>query len=79
MRGLTAVLVGHARTIHDVELEKDALAKVAPAFIVGGTADAILAYLDGRADISVSDLVASLTTLWLITGNGAAEVARTRN
>ncbi|BBX20110.1 transcriptional regulator [Mycolicibacterium duvalii] len=78
MQGLTAVLVGHARTIHDVELEKDPLAKVAPAFIVGGTADAILAYLDGRADISVEDLVTCLTTLWLITGNGAAEVARLR-
>lgn len=79
MRGLTAVLVGHARTIHGVELEKDPLAKVAPAFIVGGTADAILAFLDGRADMSVDDLVDGLTTLWLITGNGAAEVARLRN
>lgn len=78
MRGLTAVLVGHARTVHDVELESDPLAKVTPAFIVGGTADAILAYLDGRADVSVEELVAALTTLWLITGNGAAEVARRR-
>ena len=72
--GENPVLAGSVH--HD---DDDALAKVAPAFIVGGTADAILAYLDGRADISVSDLVASLTTLWLITGNGAAEVARTRN
>ncbi|BBY19379.1 TetR/AcrR family transcriptional regulator [Mycolicibacterium litorale] len=78
MRGLTAVLVGHARSIHGVELEKDPLAEVAPAFIVGGTADAILAFLDGRAEVSVDDLVTSLTTLWLITGNGAAEVARHR-
>ncbi|MGE2714576.1 TetR/AcrR family transcriptional regulator [Mycolicibacterium litorale] len=78
MRGLTAVLVGHARTIHGVELEKDPLAKVAPAFIVGGTADAILAFLDGRVDIVLDDLVDGLTTLWLITGNGAAEVARHR-
>lgn len=78
MRGLTAVLIGHARSIHGVELETDPLAEVAPAFIVGGTADAILAYLDGRAEVSIEDLVAGLTTLWIITGNGAAEVARHR-
>lgn len=78
MRGLTAVLVSHARSVHGVELEKDPLAEVAPAFIVGGTADAILAYLDGRARMSLDSLVTALTTLWLITGNGAAEVARHR-
>ncbi len=78
LRGLTGVLVGHARTVHDVELEKDPLALVAPAFIIGGTADAILAFVNGATDVSVGDLVASLATLWLVTGNGAAEVARAR-
>ncbi len=72
MRGLTAVLVGHARTIHDVELARDPLAEIAPAFLIGGTADAILAFTDGRARVSVEQLVAGLVTLWLITGNGAA-------
>lgn len=78
LRGLTGVLVGHARTVHDVELEKDPLALVAPAFIIGGTADAILAFVNGATDVSVGDLVASLATLWLVTGNGAAEIARAR-
>lgn len=76
--GLTGVLVGHARTVHDVELEQDPLAQVAPAFIVGGTADAILAFVNGTAEVSVEDLISSLSTLWLITGNGAAEIARSR-
>ncbi|WP_024447736.1 TetR/AcrR family transcriptional regulator [Mycolicibacterium iranicum] len=78
MVGLTGVLMAHARTIHDVELERDPLAQVAPAFLIGGTADAILAFVDGRAKVSVDDLISSLTALWLITGNGAAEVARLR-
>jgi AcrR family transcriptional regulator len=78
MRGLTAVLVRHARGIHGVELERDPLAEVAPAFVIGGTADAILAFLDGRARVSVDQLVDSLATLWLITGNGAADLARSR-
>ncbi|MGW0162628.1 TetR/AcrR family transcriptional regulator [Mycobacterium sp. NPDC003323] len=78
MRGLTAVLVGHARTVHDVELESDPLAEIAPAFVIGGTADAILAFIDGRARVTVEQLVEGLVTLWLITGNGAADIARSR-
>lgn len=78
MRGLTEVLIGHARIVHGVELEKDPLAAIAPAFVVGGTADAILAFVEGRARVSIEQLVDGLVTLWLITGNGAAAVARSR-
>jgi hypothetical protein len=78
MTGLTAVLIGHARTVHGVELEHDPLALVAPAFVVGGTAEAILAFVNGAIAMSVDDLVTQLATLWLITGNGAATVARAR-
>jgi AcrR family transcriptional regulator len=78
MEGLTDVLMAHARTIHDVELERDPMAQVAPAFLIGGTADAILGFVDGRAKVSVDELIANLTALWLITGNGAAQVARAR-
>lgn len=78
MRGLTEVLVGHARAVHGVELEADPLAQIAPAFVIGGTADAILAFVDGRARVSIEQLVDGLVTLWLITGNGAADVARAR-
>ena len=78
MRGLTAVLIGYARGVHGVELEKDPLAEIAPAFIIGGTADAILAFVAGRANVTVDQLIDGLVTLWLITGNGAADVARGR-
>lgn len=78
MIGLTEVLVEHARTVHDVELESVPLAQVAPAFIIGGTADAILAFMEGRAGVTKEELVQSIATLWLITGNGAAQVARAR-
>ena len=79
MRGLTSVLVAHARTVHGVELETDPLAQIAPAFIVGGTADAILAFVDGRARMPIDVFVQNLSTLWLVTGNGAADVARGRH
>lgn len=78
MHRLTDVLVDHGRTVHGVELERDPLAKVTPAFIVGGTADAILEFVNGAVDLSLDDFIAQLATLWLITGNGAAQVARTR-
>lgn len=78
MHRLTGVLVDHGRTVHGVELEADPLAKVAPAFIVGGTADAILEFVNGGVDLSLDAFIAQLATLWLITGNGAAQVARAR-
>jgi AcrR family transcriptional regulator len=78
MNRLTEVLIDYARTVHGVELESDPLAQVAPAFIVGGTADAILHFVAGEVDLSVDQLIEQLTILWLITGNGAADVARAR-
>lgn len=78
MHRLTSVLIDHGRTVHGVELEKDPLAKVAPAFIVGGTADAILHFVNGGVRLTLDEFIVQLTTLWLITGNGAAQVARSR-
>ncbi len=78
MHRLTDVLIDQGRSVHGVELEKDPLAKVAPAFIVGGTADAILEFVNGGVDLSLDDFIAQLATLWLITGNGAAQLARGR-
>ncbi|WP_164518067.1 TetR/AcrR family transcriptional regulator [Mycobacterium sp. P7213] len=78
MHRLTDVLIDHGRTVHGVELENDPLAKVAPAFIVGGTADAILDFVNGEVDLSLDDFIAQLATLWLITGSGAAQFARAR-
>ncbi|CAJ1587048.1 TetR/AcrR family transcriptional regulator [[Mycobacterium] wendilense] len=78
IRRLTAVLVGHARSVHDVRLESDPLAQLAPAFMIGGTADAILAFIEGRAVVTHDELVDSLATLWLLTGNGAVDLAQQR-
>lgn len=78
LAGLTAVLVEHARTIHDVELEADSLATVAPAFLVGGTGEAVLSWIRNPDRGSIEQLVADITVLWLITGNGAADTARKR-
>ena len=78
MHRLTDLLIDHGRTVHGVELASDPLAQVAPPFIVGGTGDAVLAFVNGHLKVSIDELIAQLATLWLITGNGAAGVARAR-
>lgn len=78
MKGLTAILVDHARSVHGVELEKDSLASTAPAFVTGGTAQAILSWADGTARVSRSQLVDDISSLWLALGESAAGIARSR-
>lgn len=78
MKGLTAILVGHARSVHGVELENDSLAATAPAFVIGGTAQAILSWSDGTAPISRNQLVDDISSLWLALGESAAGIARSR-
>ncbi|WUI32801.1 TetR/AcrR family transcriptional regulator [Nocardia sp. NBC_00416] len=78
MKGLTAILVGHARSVHGVELDSDSLASTAPAFVIGGTAQAILSWADGTATISRGQLVDDIASLWLALGESAAGIARSR-
>ncbi|GAA2734128.1 hypothetical protein [Actinocorallia aurantiaca] len=78
LQSLTQILVDHARVIHGVELAADSLARTAPPFVVGGTAETILAWTKGTLDVPLESVIDDLTTLWLITGNGAAQNARQR-
>ncbi|MES9537339.1 MULTISPECIES: TetR/AcrR family transcriptional regulator [unclassified Actinomadura] len=78
VQGLTEILMDHARAIHGVELAADSLARTAPPFVVGGTAETILAWVNGTVAVPLDILIDDLTTLWLITGNGAADHARHR-
>lgn len=61
-----------------MELEADSLASVAPAFLVGGTGEAVLSWLRNDNRGSIEQLIDDITVLWLITGNGAADAARLR-
>ncbi|WP_020108228.1 TetR/AcrR family transcriptional regulator [Nocardia sp. 348MFTsu5.1] len=76
--GLTTVLTEHARKIHDVELEHDSLAATGPAFVIGGTAQAILSWVNGDLAVSREQLIDDITALWLALGQSAAEIARSR-
>ncbi|WP_439030930.1 TetR/AcrR family transcriptional regulator [Gordonia terrae] len=78
IEGLTEVLIEHARTIHDVRLEVDSLAQTAPAFVIGGTAQAILSWAEGALRVTREQLTEDLAALWLTLGTSAAEIARAR-
>lgn len=76
--GLTATLIAHARTTHDVSLEQDSLAATAPAFVIGGTAQAILSWAGGDLTLTRDRLVDDITALWMTLEHGATELARSR-
>ncbi|WP_280489231.1 TetR/AcrR family transcriptional regulator [Nocardia carnea] len=76
--GLTAALIAHARTTHDVSLEQDSLAATAPAFVIGGTAQAILSWAGGDLPVDRDRLVDDITALWMTLEQGATELARAR-
>lgn len=76
--GLTAALIAHARTTHDVSLEQDSLASTAPAFVIGGTAQTILSWAGGDLPVSRDQLVDDITALWMIMERNATEMARAR-
>ncbi|MYR07323.1 TetR/AcrR family transcriptional regulator [Gordonia sp. SID5947] len=78
IEGLTGVLIDHARTIHDVRLEVDSLAQTAPAFVIGGTAQAILSWAEGALKVTRDQLAEDLASLWMTLGTSAAEIARAR-
>lgn len=76
--GLTAVLVDHARKIHDVALERDSLAATGPAFVIGGTAQTILSWVNGDLPVSREQLIEDIAALWLALGESASGIARSR-
>ncbi|MBB3038225.1 TetR/AcrR family transcriptional regulator [Hoyosella altamirensis] len=75
---LTAALIAHARTTHDVALEEDSLASTAPAFVIGGSAQAILSWANGDLPITRDQLVDDITALWMALEHSATALARSR-
>lgn len=78
IRRIAAEVVAVAREIHQARDVSDPIIETTAALLIGGTGQAILSWIGGDIPGSRDDLVDSLTTLWLITGDGAAAHARDR-
>lgn len=74
IRHVIATAAAQGRSIH--ALADDPAVELAAAFLVGGTSQAVLDWLDGRAACSRRELIDDLVGFWQATGDRAAEQAR---
>lgn len=72
------LLAAYARRFYGEEEDTDPISEVTAALLVGGAAELIIAWLDGRLDIDRDRLIDDLAELWVITGEGAVAIARRR-
>lgn len=57
----------------------DPMAELVSSFLVGGTIEAVLNWLDGSIAMSREQLMDDMATLWNVNGDAAAAIARERN
>lgn len=77
MHDIAQLVVTTARGFAGVPGDRDPIARIAAAMLVGGLAEIVIARIDGRfEDVSRDDLVADVAHLWVVTG--AAAMARGR-
>lgn len=57
----------------------DPMAELVSSFLVGGTIEAVLNWLDGSIAMSREQLMEDMATLWNVNGDAAAGIARKRN
>lgn len=75
IRRLIGVVESQGRSIYTVSDDEPA-GELSAAMIIGGTSQAVLDWLDGRADCTREELIAHLISLWLAIGD--ATTARLR-
>jgi hypothetical protein len=71
-------VASRAREFYGVKGDPDPIGDVAAALLVGGIAELIIAWLDGRLHVTRERLVADVVELFVITGEGAVAIARRR-
>jgi AcrR family transcriptional regulator len=76
IRGIEAAVMERAGEVHGKAVVQSPLASLTASLLVGGTAQAVLDWLDGLIPLSREQFIDDLARLWLITGDGAAASAR---
>jgi AcrR family transcriptional regulator len=75
---LVAAVEQHTAERHGRPAPGEPIGRIAAAVLVGGTSELVLAWLDGRIDVSRDQLVDDATALFLALGEAAAAVAAER-
>ena len=79
MRRLTDTFVTYARIEHSSESSVHPLTSTVVAFIIGGTAQAILAWIEGDHSTETDRLIDDVTALWLSVGASTADITSKRS
>lgn len=78
MHGMWQVLARFARGYYGREDDADPIGDVAAALLVGGVAELLIAWLDGRLALTREQLIDDVSALFVVTGEGAVAIARGR-
>lgn len=78
MHEMWRILAAFARGFYGREADTDPIGDVAAALLVGGVAELLIAWLDGRLALTREQLVDDLTALFVVTGEGALAIADAR-
>ena len=78
MHAMWALLARYARAFYGRPDDADPIGDVAAALLAGGLAELVIAWLDGRIAVSREQLVEDVAALWVVTGEGAVAIARSR-
>ncbi|MEW5733565.1 MAG: TetR/AcrR family transcriptional regulator [Thermodesulfobacteriota bacterium] len=77
IRGLAQALSAYAH-VHHKAAETYPIAELGSAMLIGGSIEAILAWLNGNIKMSREQFMDDLAALWVILGDGAADRERER-
>lgn len=77
INGLARALSDYGHEHHHAH-GTDPIAEVASALLIGGSAEAVIAWLDGHIAMTREQLIDDLAALWLVVGDNAADRARHR-
>lgn len=75
-RRITDIVAARGRTLHRARDNDDPIVHLSATYIVGGTGQALLAWVDGESPLTREQFVENLAGLWLVTGEGMTERVR---
>lgn len=77
IRGIAQALSAYAHVHHNAA-ETYPIAELGSAMLIGGSIEAILAWLNGNINMSREQFIDDLAALWVLLGDGAADRERKR-
>jgi AcrR family transcriptional regulator len=78
MHAVGQLIATTARQFYGRGDDRDPIAELAGAFLIGGLVETIIAWLGGRLEVNREQLIDDLTELWVVTGDGALAIADRR-